>query len=184
MALPGLVDFVAAVFEQGHAEAVDGAERCAKVVGNRIAEGLEFLVGIGEFRGALGEAGLQVGVGFGTCAKVGHLQDAGNDVGQEDRGANGSSSADRFNCAGEPILGVPEVPCFHEVGDATGDDEGAEKHENPTERNIAPLASEPQQHGNGEIGGGDQQVGNRMQPDHTGVPGIADAVRLKTAGVK
>src|SRR5260370_17119706 len=40
-----VIESVSSVFEQGLAEAIDAAKRGAQVVGDRVAEGIEFLVG-------------------------------------------------------------------------------------------------------------------------------------------
>ena len=53
---------VAVVLEHGEAEAVDGAQRRAQVVGDGVDELLQLLVGRGELARALGDAPLEVGV--------------------------------------------------------------------------------------------------------------------------
>jgi hypothetical protein len=75
---------------------------------------------------------------------------------------------------------MPEVPNFHYMRSAAGNDEYSEADKDPAEGKIAPFANEPDKRDrNRKICERNQQIRSGVQPDQPGVPEIAEAVWLE-----
>lgn len=75
---------------------------------------------------------------------------------------------------------MPEIPDFHDVRGATGNDEYSEADKDPAKGKIPPFANEPDERDrNRKICQRNQQIRGRVQPDQPGVPEIAEAVWLE-----
>ena len=77
---------------------------------------------------------------------------------------------------------MPDIPDFHEVSRATGENESAKHPENAIERQILILANEiNEDDGNCVIRKRDQSIGNDVQPDDPGIPQVAISMRHELA---
>jgi hypothetical protein len=106
-----------------------------------------------------------------------------NGTREDDRGRDGGKRGDGFENAFEPVGGVPYVPHLHQVSNAAGDDEQRKQAEDPTKRNVAALTDEPQEgERDGEIGDGDRDVRDDVEPHELAIPQVTEAVWAEVAG--
>ena len=128
---------------------------------------------------------IEGGVGFDPIAQIRKVDRLWSDANKQNCGGNGGGGGDRLDDSGEPVVAVPEIPDFHQMRRATGNDEKAEQSEHPTEGDISALAYEPKKNdGNREVRERDQRIGYHVQIDQPRVPEVAHAVRHEALGAE
>ncbi len=64
---------------------------------------------------------------------------------EQDGGKHGGHRGDDLDRTSQPVLRVPQIPHFHHMGCAAGNEQDSEEREHPAKRKIAAFGDEPQQ---------------------------------------